>query len=200
MRDRERAKRARAVVLGTARTPTQLFDLMKNSAPATAGGHGYGAAGLPDAEIWNLVRFAREGTMDLRSTVGAMNRFTGDAARGRTLYMGGLVNRTSCQTCHGADGLMAPSAARMGFSEFVGKIAAENPWEFVHKVRFGQPGVQHAAVPRRVDARPQRPRGVLPDAAHRRRTPVNPRRLTTLRCMRRDAPNSEICERSVRSS
>ena len=26
------------------------------------------------------------------------------------------------------------------FEDFPGKIADENPWEFQHKVRFGQPG------------------------------------------------------------
>jgi hypothetical protein len=28
------------------------------------------------------------------------------------------------------------------FDEFPGKIASENPWEFTHKVRFGQPGFE----------------------------------------------------------
>mgnify|MGYP006179561437 CR=1 FL=1 len=27
-----------------------------------------------------------------------------------------------------------------GFEDFPGLIANENPWEFIHKVRFGQPG------------------------------------------------------------
>jgi thiosulfate dehydrogenase len=48
--------------------------------------------------------------------------------------------QTICAVCHGFDG------KRMNFKddahpEFVGTVASGNPWEFVHKVRFGQPGV-----------------------------------------------------------
>ena len=40
----------------------------------------------------------------------------------------------------GPDGLAAPPGADAGYDDFVGLIANENPWEFQHKVRFGQPG------------------------------------------------------------
>ena len=43
--------------------------------------------------------------------------------------------------CHGTDGLAAPPGVDPAeHDEFVGLIANENPWEFQHKVRFGQPG------------------------------------------------------------
>ncbi len=59
----------------------------------------------------------------------------GDTANGETLYV------SACAACHGADG------TQINFGddeepEYVGTIALGNPWEFFHKVRFGQPGTQ----------------------------------------------------------
>jgi mono/diheme cytochrome c family protein len=39
----------------------------------------------------------------------------------------------NCELCHGIDGKGEPDLA-------LGEVAISNPWEFVHKVRFGQPG------------------------------------------------------------
>jgi thiosulfate dehydrogenase len=41
--------------------------------------------------------------------------------------------------CHGADGKTI-NFGTASASEYVGTLANDNPWEFVHKVRFGQPG------------------------------------------------------------
>ncbi|MEE8364031.1 MAG: c-type cytochrome [Dehalococcoidia bacterium] len=60
-------------------------------------------------------------------------RIEWDADTGLRLY-----GRT-CAPCHGDDG------AQINFGSadspvFIGTLAADNPWEFVHKTRFGQPG------------------------------------------------------------
>ena len=64
-----------------------------------------------------------------------------DPAKGKQLY------DSTCAACHGADGktLNFGSAEK---PEFVGTIAKDNPWEFLHKVRFGNPG---AAMPAGVE-------------------------------------------------
>ncbi len=57
----------------------------------------------------------------------------GDPAKGQTLYGG------ACVRCHGDDGKTINSGD-VSEPEFVGTIAADNPWEFWHKASFGQPG------------------------------------------------------------
>jgi thiosulfate dehydrogenase len=58
----------------------------------------------------------------------------GDSANGQILY------EATCQSCHGSDGAM------MG--EALGELANGNPWETLHKIRFGHPG---SAMPAAVD-------------------------------------------------
>ncbi|MBI2854780.1 MAG: c-type cytochrome [Chloroflexi bacterium] len=57
----------------------------------------------------------------------------GNAARGSQLFS------SVCAACHGSDGkqLNFGSAEE---PEYVGTLALDNPWEFIHKVRSGQPG------------------------------------------------------------
>ena len=44
-----------------------------------------------------------------------------------------------CAACHGVDG-KAINFHDADEPEFIGTIAADNPWEFFHKASFGQPG------------------------------------------------------------
>ncbi|MCH7840298.1 MAG: hypothetical protein IID38_08705 [Planctomycetes bacterium] len=89
-------------------------------------------------EPWN-----RQRTDDL---IDASAAFVGNLDNGQTLYDSGIGTGTSCVVCHGADGLLAPPGADPDeHDEFVGLIANENPWEFQHKVRFGQPGTAMSA-------------------------------------------------------
>ena len=53
-----------------------------------------------------------------------------DATNGQALY------QQVCSTCHGTDGRLI----LFGGEDGVGNIADSNPWEFIHKVRAGQPG------------------------------------------------------------
>ena len=58
----------------------------------------------------------------------------GEAGRGAAYF------QTICAVCHGFDGKNM-NFGTLAAPEFVGTIARENPWEFMHKARFGQAGV-----------------------------------------------------------
>ena len=45
------------------------------------------------------------------------------------------------QTCHGETGRVINFGSKEK-TEFVGTVASGNPWEFIHKVRSGQPGTK----------------------------------------------------------
>ncbi len=115
-----------AGLFGTMMMPQFVFDEIKTD-------HGFGAVGLSDADIWDLAKFVLEGQVDTDDMI-AGTAFTGSATSGQAVY------DTTCMGCHGADGLAIPPGADADHDDFVGLIANDNPWEFQHKVRFGQPG------------------------------------------------------------
>lgn len=89
---------------------------------------------MGEAYIKALVTFLQTETFDSAEYVNADKTVNGDPARGRAKF------EKTCITCHGPDG------KKMNFGtadepEFVGTIAADNPWEFLHKDSFGQPGM-----------------------------------------------------------
>lgn len=114
--------------IATTKTAAEIVDSLKVK-------HGYSAVGLTDVDFQDLAAFVREGTIDTAQIIDANKKFIGEAAQGKTTF------EATCQVCHGANGLNAQIPGFTGaFDEFPGKIANENPWEFQHKVRFGQPG------------------------------------------------------------
>jgi mono/diheme cytochrome c family protein len=99
---------------------------------------------MDEAELTDLVSFLQAGLIDVTPLIDAetLGTIGGEAGHGEELYASG------CAPCHGADG------RNMNFGsedepEYVGTLAADNPWELIHKVRFGQPGI---AMPAAVDS------------------------------------------------
>jgi mono/diheme cytochrome c family protein len=91
---------------------------------------------MGEASMGDLVVFLREGLIDVAPHIDADKRAVGgEPSRGQELY------GQTCAACHGADGLLINFGSAEE-PEFVGTIAADNPWEFIHKVRVGQPGTQ----------------------------------------------------------
>jgi thiosulfate dehydrogenase len=83
--------------------------------------------------IGALVTFLQTETADVSPFINDDKSSTGDPAIGKTMF------DNTCASCHGTDG------KKLNFGgdddpEYVGTIARDNPWEFIHKVSFGQPG------------------------------------------------------------
>ena len=92
---------------------------------------------LSDEDINDLVAFVREGTIDMNQQIEfATKRALGDPAVGKVLYDGSA----QCASCHGADGKLLFDLP---------DVARGNPWETLHKIRWGHPG---SAMPSAVAA------------------------------------------------
>jgi len=88
---------------------------------------------LNEAQVAAVVAFLREETFDSAAYINPDGSVNGDAARGKVKF------EKTCAACHGIDGM------EMNFGspeepEFVGTVAFDNPWEFLHKDAFGHPG------------------------------------------------------------
>ncbi|MDH3260416.1 MAG: cytochrome c [Acidimicrobiia bacterium] len=82
----------------------------------------------------DLATFIKEGLDDYTPMIDAdKNAVGGDAAHGEELYT------STCAACHDADGTLLNFGSD-DEPEYVGTIAVDNPWEFFHKIRMGQPG------------------------------------------------------------
>ncbi|MEJ2180882.1 MAG: hypothetical protein P8Y28_10710, partial [Gammaproteobacteria bacterium] len=98
--------------------------------------HNFGGL-LTAEEIQALAKFIKYGVVDttaLISDSGLIRRTQDSYANGQELFSIKLnVPNGNCAFCHDADGRkFAPDV-------ILGDIAVNNPWEMLHKVRFGQP-------------------------------------------------------------
>ncbi|MFQ5829591.1 MAG: hypothetical protein ACE5JD_10625 [Candidatus Methylomirabilia bacterium] len=89
---------------------------------------------LDDTALTNLATFLKHGVIDLATAIDAKTKkpVKADVARGKQLEV-------VCVVCHGPDGTKL-NFGKPDNPEYVGTVAIKNPWEFQHKVRFGQPG------------------------------------------------------------
>ncbi|MFQ5460388.1 MAG: c-type cytochrome [Anaerolineae bacterium] len=90
---------------------------------------------MDEQALTDLAVAIAEATVDDDQFVGSDKAATagGDLAVGEDLY------GTECADCHGPEGL-GFNFGNVTELEYVGGLAAGNPWEFIHKMRFGQPG------------------------------------------------------------
>jgi len=85
---------------------------------------------MEDRDFRDLASFVAHGQIDMDRFIDRdTGKGKGDVKAGETYYV------TICTTCHGRDGLKVKSMTPMG------KIAAENPWETLHKILNGHPGI-----------------------------------------------------------
>jgi len=91
------------------------------------------AYGMSDADIWDAVKFSLEGVMDTGTIIDGTGAFDGIDAFGSFLYIG------ACSSCHGEQG-DAINFGSEAAPQYLGGLSRSNPWEVLHKTRFGQPG------------------------------------------------------------
>ena len=88
---------------------------------------------LSDDSIHSIAVFIQKGTFDLQGYLDYSSKtpYTSDSEKGKEIY-----HTTKCYYCHGEDGGLLSKYK----DEYIGVIARTNPWEFIHKTRFGEPG------------------------------------------------------------
>lgn len=97
--------------------------------------HGFTPEMLSDSAVQKLAAFVSLGQVDMDLYIDReTKRARGDPVTGARYF------QTICAVCHGYDG-KAINFRDEKKPEFIGTVASENPWETLHKVRFGQPGV-----------------------------------------------------------
>ncbi len=123
-----------AGVYQTTRSPKAVFDLLKADPNVVAYGHHMNAFGMSDQDIWDAVRFVFDGVVDTDMYyLPSVQIWLGNAGNGQSDF----DNR--CMSCHGTDGTDLNFGTALD-PEYVGTVASDNPWEFLHKIRFGHPG------------------------------------------------------------
>ena len=90
---------------------------------------------LDDTAINELATFLKEGVVDMREYID----YDRKRAIGADLNNGKKVFEGTCNKCHDDDG------KKLNFGDesdpiYLGTLANSNPWETLHKGRFGQPG------------------------------------------------------------
>ena len=100
-----------------------------------SGIHGFTYDMIPEEAMVRLATFVSRGQVDAAAYIAADKSVKGDAGRGRGIF------QNTCAACHGFDG----KALNWGSEEkpgYVGTEAKANPWEVLHKIRAGHPGVE----------------------------------------------------------
>ncbi|MBI4302463.1 MAG: hypothetical protein HY664_07645 [Chloroflexi bacterium] len=116
---------------GTTKSVAELTAILKGS---TNPQHDFSSV-LNAEAITNLANFLKEGLIDEAQYIDYATKKpkTADVERGQQLRV------STCVICHGADGRLINFGTEAE-PEYVGTIANDNPWEFLNKVRAGQPG------------------------------------------------------------
>ncbi len=102
--------------------------------------HGFTEAQMPHSAMEKLALFLSYGQLDTERYIDRASKVArGNPRRGAQFF------QTICAVCHGFDG------KEINFKdadnpEYVGTVAVKNPWEALHKIRFGQPGVGMIAL------------------------------------------------------
>ncbi|MEK6977180.1 MAG: c-type cytochrome [Candidatus Hydrothermarchaeota archaeon] len=119
---------------GTTKSQEQLIDILKGGTDAR---HDFSKV-LDEDSLTNLAAFLslsliNEAAYIDYATKKPIGVDAAEAAHGAQLYS------AVCTACHGADGKQINFGSEQE-PEYVGTLAKDNPWEFLNKVRYGNPG------------------------------------------------------------
>jgi len=111
--------------------PNEILDILKGS---TNPDHDFSSV-MDEQALIDLSLFLSQGLIDDATIVNddKSPQASGSVETGKTIF-------ALCATCHGIRGT-AINFVNDSEPEYLGTIASDNPWEFVHKARFGQPGI-----------------------------------------------------------
>ena len=112
-----------------AKTPDELVSVLNDNT------HAIGAA-ISEESYEALSFFVAYGQVDMDAYI---DRSTKKAAG--DLQNGAIIYSSTCARCHGEDGrnLNFKTAEK---PQYLGTLSNKNPWETLHKIRFGQPSSQ----------------------------------------------------------
>ena len=89
---------------------------------------------LADNEIWDMVKFLREGQVDIKTALDEQGSTKGNVIKGKALY------NANCGSCHGLNGKDIDFKSKKDGIQGVGWLANDNPQESFNKIRWGHPG------------------------------------------------------------
>jgi thiosulfate dehydrogenase len=111
------------------KSPSVIRNILRNDI------HGYGTM-IPNEAYEALSFFVAYGQLDMNKYIDASTKKArGDMVNGEKIFA------STCVKCHDADG------KKINFKtpekpEYLGTVANKNPWETLHKIRFGQPSAE----------------------------------------------------------
>lgn len=132
-------------ILGTRnRSAVDLFCAIRDGEGVKTNGatldsrHAFNTTNLSDFDILDIVRFIREpdvidgnGMVNMSSFISDTSRLAlGDRNLGRSVY----ETKANCDACHGLEGNLSMGTTTLG------ALSSSNPWEVLHKIRYGHPG------------------------------------------------------------
>lgn len=102
--------------------------------------HGYTKEQISDPALERLALFVTRGQHDVDHFIDPQTRKSrGDAALGERIF------QNVCAACHGFDGKAINFKTEKN-PEFIGTVSSAVPWEALHKIRNGHPGVPMPAL------------------------------------------------------
>ncbi|MBI2862057.1 MAG: c-type cytochrome, partial [Chloroflexi bacterium] len=115
---------------GISKSPEQLMGILKGVIDPR---HDFSKV-LDEQSLTQLASFLSTSMIDETAYIDYATKkpIGGNAAHGAQLFSG------VCAACHGGDGKTL-NFGTPAEPEYVGTLAADNPWELLNKVRFGQP-------------------------------------------------------------
>ncbi len=109
--------------------------------------HGYTPEMIPPIAATKIAQFLSVGQIDMDQYIKRRSKqVLGSIDRGAAFY------QSICRICHGYDGRRLnfehESAALAAFGDpaYLGTLANKDPWQVLHKIRNGQPGVGMVAL------------------------------------------------------